>query len=118
MHLILRATDEQRSQIHDVVATVEADHTIDELRRALAELPGLGHGTVLHRAGRPLDPNRTLADIGIVSGDELVLAPDDRSFAHTTTDATLRLDALAGPAAGWHTTIGTGTHFLGRPTTI
>ncbi|MGV3759498.1 MAG: FtsK/SpoIIIE domain-containing protein [Actinomycetota bacterium] len=101
----------------DVVATVEGGHTVDELRRALVAHPGVGAGAVLIRrtTGQPLDPAATLVEIGLVSGEVLVLGEASASFGAPPPTAVLRIEAVGGPASGWRAELGPGTYVLGRP---
>lgn len=116
MHLMLRIASTGTARTHDVVATVEPDHTVDELLGALQGLPGVTGDTVARRAdGQVLAREATLAGIGLVSGEELVVGGADLGRIVPTADALVRIEAIGGPASGWRVDLGPGTYFLGRP---
>jgi len=117
VHLMLRVRSGSTDQTSDVVATVEPTHTVDELRRALAAQPGVGPGPSLVRAasGAVLDPQASLAEVGLVSGEELIVGEQRPGFAPPATDAVVRIEAIGGPASGWRIELGPGTYTLGRP---
>lgn len=117
MHLMLRVTSAGSDRTADVVATVEPTHTVEELRRALVAHPGVGGGPALARAGsgQVLDPQASLAEIGLVSGEELELAESTVGSGAAAPDAIIRIEAIGGPAAGWRAELGPGTYTLGRP---
>jgi S-DNA-T family DNA segregation ATPase FtsK/SpoIIIE len=117
MHLMLRVVPGGEARAHDVVATVEPSHTVDELRRALVAQPGLGSGSTLVRrsTGATLDPSASLAEVGLVSGEELVLGEPSTPFGAPVADAIMRIEAIGGPASGWRIELGPGTYTIGRP---
>ena len=117
MHLMLRVSAAGTDRATDLVATVEPTHTVDELRRALVARPGVGGGASLVRAGsgQLLDPQASLAEVGLVSGEELVLTESGVGFGAPLPDAVIRIEAVGGPAAGWRAELGPGTYTLGRP---
>lgn len=117
MHLMLRVTPAGTDRSVDLVATVEASHTVDELRRALATFPGVGGGVALVRAisGQVLDPHASLAEVGLVSGEELVLAESTSGSGAPQPDAIMRIEAVGGPASGWRAELGPGRYTIGRP---
>lgn len=101
----------------DVVVTVEPTHTVDELRRALVAQPGVDPGSSLVRtaSGQVLDPQASLAEVGLVSGEELAVGEQRPGFAPPVTEAVVRIEAVGGPASGWRVELGPGTYVLGRP---
>lgn len=117
MHLMLRITDGGTGRAVDLAATVEPTHTVEELRRALVGHPGVGNGASLVRAdsGQVLDPAASLADIGLVSGEELTITDATGGFGAPAPEAVIRIEAVGGPAAGWRAELGPGTYTLGRP---
>jgi S-DNA-T family DNA segregation ATPase FtsK/SpoIIIE len=113
---MLRVTSSASGRSNDVVATVEPPHSVEALRLALVAQAGVGGGDVLIRrsTGKVLDRSVTLGDIGLVSGEELVLgSPGDAAAAPALT-ASVVVEAVGGPAAGWRVELGPGTYTLGR----
>ena len=116
MHLMLRITAAGTDRSHDLVATVEPDHTVAELHRALLGLPGIIGGALLRRrTGQVLDPASTLAEIGLVSGEELTAADPGAGLGGPTSEAVVRIEAVGGPASGWRVDLGPGSYVIGRP---
>ncbi|WP_229023237.1 FtsK/SpoIIIE domain-containing protein [Actinomarinicola tropica] len=114
---MLRVESEGTSRATDVVAVVEANHTIDELRRALVAHPGIGPGSSLLRqaTGRVLDPAATLSEVGLVSGEVVVLTERRVDSGDARPSALVRIEAVGGPASGWRAELAPGTYTLGRP---
>lgn len=117
MHLMLRVESPGSDRTVDVVATVEPTHTVEELRRALAAHPGVVGGPTLvrRRTGQVLDPGASLAEIGLVSGEVLLLAEPAADFGPPPPEAVVRIEAIGGPASGWRAELGPGTYIIGRP---
>src|SRR3954471_8335745 len=75
---------------------------------------------VVERCGvrRRLDPQATVFDAGVVSGDELLLAPPRLAApapaARVDDDALVALDIAAGPATGRSLRLPAGRFLLGR----
>jgi len=114
---MLRVRSGSSPRASDVVVTVEPTHTVDELRRALVAQPGVDPGTSLVRSGtgQVLDPQASLAEIGLVSGEEVLVGEQRAGFAPPATEAVIRIEATGGPASGWRVELGPGTYTLGRP---
>ncbi|HEU5085645.1 MAG TPA: FtsK/SpoIIIE domain-containing protein [Acidimicrobiales bacterium] len=115
---MLRVASAGTDRSVDVVATVEPTHTVDELRRALAAQAGVAGGRSLARAetGQVLDPQASLGEVGLVSGEVLTLTDAATAgFATPAADALVRIEAVGGPASGWRVELGPGTWTLGRP---
>lgn len=117
MQLMLRVESEGTTRATDVVAVVEANHTIEELRRALVAHPGIGGGSSLLRraTGHVLDPGAALSEVGLVSGEVLVLTERRVDSGTAAPAAIIRIEAVGGPASGWRAELGPGTYTLGRP---
>lgn len=117
MHLMLRVRSGSHPRATDVVVTVEPTHTVDELRRALVAQPGVDAGSSLVRStsGQVLDPQASLAEVGLVSGEELVVGEQRAGFGPPPSEAVVRIEATGGPASGWRVELGPGTYTLGRP---
>ena len=116
MQLMLRV-ESGTARATDVVATVEPNHTVDELRRALVAHPGVGGGSSLLRraTGQVLDPSASLNELGLVSGEILALTERHADFGAPPPAAIIRIEAIGGPASGWRAELGPGTYTLGRP---
>ncbi len=117
MYLMLRATSTSPERSADVIATVEPSHTVEELRLALAAHLGVRGQTVIVRREKAevLEPTSTLSDVGLVSGEELVLQAS-APLGRTDRDGTVVvIEAIGGPAAGWYKELAPGMHTLGRP---
>ncbi|MDE0805700.1 MAG: hypothetical protein OSA99_20550, partial [Acidimicrobiales bacterium] len=86
MHLMLRVETDHDDPF-DVVATVEPNHTVDELRNALVRYASSGGSTLVRgRTGHMLAPDATLGEIGLVSGEVVALSDGARSFAAQDID--------------------------------
>src|SRR6188768_2228484 len=126
MELILRVRPLD-GEPDDVVVDVESSHTVNDLARALARQLGRTAGTspvagspvtpsiTLQRTGAVLEPAATVGDVGIVSGDELVVGPPRavRPVRPIPPEA-VTVDALAGPDAGSSYILMPGTYSVGR----
>lgn len=117
MDLMLRVESGGTERATDVVVTVEPDHTVDELRRALVEVPGVGGGVALVRrtTGQVLEPASTMSQVGLVSGEVLTMATSSTPTSARAAEAIIRVEAVGGPASGWRAELGPGTYTLGRP---
>jgi S-DNA-T family DNA segregation ATPase FtsK/SpoIIIE len=113
----------------DVGIEVEPTATGADLRdRLLTWVGDRGDGAgdpsglelVVERCGvrRRLDPQATVFDAGVVSGDELLLAPPGLAApdpaARVDDDALVALDIAAGPATGRSLRLPAGRFLLGR----
>ena len=115
MHLMLRISTPGTSRSHDVVATVEPDHTVGELLAALQVLPDVQGDTIARRAsGQVLDRESTLVAVGLAPG-ELVVGGADLGHHVPAADRAVRFEAVGGPASGWRVDLGPGSYYLGRP---
>ena len=117
MELIVRAYASDGTAA-DVVVDVETTHRVGELATALGRQLGDGHGTstiTLLRTGTVLDPDATVGDSGIVSGDDVVVGPPypvQRVPAIPVRAVTL--DVLAGRDTGTSLILLQGSFTVGR----
>ena len=129
MELLIRlrpAVDDER--YHDVVVALDGDHRIDELIEALSAsvgAAGLAQQMRLMslRTGERLDRSRSVGEVDLVSGDELVLdleAGDQppRPAAMPLAGTALALDVIAGPDSGRSHLLLPGRVSLGRRASV
>ena len=117
MELILRVRPLD-GEPADLVVDVETTHTVNDLARALARQLGRAEAMpsiTLQRTGTVLEPASIVADVGIVSGDELVVGPPRAVRpVRPIPPAAVTVDTLAGPDAGSSYILLPGTYSLGR----
>ncbi|MFK7918936.1 MAG: FtsK/SpoIIIE domain-containing protein [Ilumatobacter sp.] len=102
----------------DVVVDADATHAVANLARALAVEVGVRDRSpvlTLTRTGRSLEPDSSVGDSGIVSGDEVVVGYGHRvEPVVPIPDVAVSADVLAGPDAGSSTTLLSGAYSVGR----
>lgn len=116
MHLMLRVHAKDPDRTVDLRATAEPTHTVEALRDALAGFLEVRGGVALFRlrTGQALERSSTLAAAGVVSGEELLLAPPSTGLQVPREGRTILAEAVGGPHVGWRVVLGPGRHVLGR----
>ena len=102
MHLMLRVSATGTEPATALVATVEATHTVDELRRALVARPGVAvePRSCAPAPARCSTPGATRRDrVGLRGGPGAHRA--GAGFVAPHLDAAVRIEAVGGPASGW-----------------
>jgi DNA segregation ATPase FtsK/SpoIIIE, S-DNA-T family len=102
----------------DVRADVAADHRVGELVEALAEHVGLTEPVSLRlrRTGALLDPQATVHDAELLSGDDVSLVADGTQRSakgRPASQALVSLDLMGGPEAGRFVLLGAGLFSVG-----
>jgi S-DNA-T family DNA segregation ATPase FtsK/SpoIIIE len=116
MELLIRV--HARGGTHDLRLDVEPEVGVGELAAAIAEV--VGEPTVpppslaLERTGRTLDPDDTVDEVGLLSGDELQLGAATVLAARPVPVRAVSVDVLGGPESGRSVVLGPGHHALGR----
>ncbi len=125
MELLLRVRG-SHDRVADVVAVVDAAHTVSELTTALCEhLDERGDGrggergeeAVLGsvRLGRSLRPGAVIAESGLISGDELTLGPTVMMRRSTPPpNPAVSVDLIGGPDSGRSRLLRPGRYSIGR----
>ena len=107
----------------EVAVEVSAGDLVGTLSNAvgsrLSTLPPPGSTLFVHRTGRALDPNSTIAVSDLRFGDRVTLAPPGwrppaPSRPARTGSALLTLSIVGGPATGQRFSLGLGDHVIGR----
>lgn len=119
MELIVRVHVADR--VDDVIVQADATHTIGDLAEALST--GLQAGRVTGgvtsvRTGKTLAASTTIADAGVLSGDELLLGAHTSAVpARARPLRAVTADVLAGPDSGLSVMLMPGTYTIGRQAT-
>ncbi|MEJ7800335.1 MAG: FtsK/SpoIIIE domain-containing protein, partial [Ilumatobacter sp.] len=117
MELILRLADDSGGA-HDVIVGVDRRHTVAELAGALADHTRTphcdGHGLVVVRTGRTLEPGASIGDVDLLSGDELRLGSHGSSPNPGLPRRAVTADVLAGPESGRSLVMLPGRYRIGR----
>ena len=119
MELFLRVQRPGRDHA-DVRVDVDPDASAARLATGIADhLGDAGRGAaprlLLTRTGEVLEPDRPIAETGIVSGDEVVLDPTAPVVPPPPTPIrAVSVDVLQGPDAGHSAPLDQGTYLLGR----
>ncbi|MEM7272899.1 MAG: FtsK/SpoIIIE domain-containing protein [Actinomycetota bacterium] len=108
-------SEDRRFPVGDVAVRVEPSHTVGDVADAVAAALGIavGAGRAVSLAGSgPLDPSRTVAEAGILSGETLILGaarPDPVPPGGAPT-----LVVASGPDVGKRLALVEGIHLVGR----
>lgn len=104
----------------DVKVDIDPSHPAARLAAAVAEYLGRSHlsatPTLLHaRTGDYIDPDAPVSDTGVLSGDELILDPQQRLAPPLPLPIRgVSIDVLAGPDSGQSAVLDRGAYFIGR----
>jgi S-DNA-T family DNA segregation ATPase FtsK/SpoIIIE len=116
MELLIRV--HARGGTHDLRLEVDPQLTVAGLAGVVAEVVGAQAvpppALALERTGVLLDPEDTVEEAGILSGDELLLAPESVPRPKVVPVRAVSVDVLAGPESGRSVVLGPGHHTLGR----
>ncbi|MEM8747335.1 MAG: FHA domain-containing protein, partial [Actinomycetota bacterium] len=116
MELLLSLRHED-DRIDEFVAEVDGQQLVADLIGGEVAPDRL----MVARTARRLPPDTTIADSGLLSGDELVVLPADsgaagRSLVHSGSPVvgSVALDVVSGPCAGRSFVLAPGRHTVGR----
>jgi DNA segregation ATPase FtsK/SpoIIIE, S-DNA-T family len=117
----IKITLERSGGPADLVLTADADATVGDVAAALAArdpdgrgVPGGSTLTAIDAERVTLDPDLTLADSGIKSGDRVAVSPASARYADPAGRPVAIITVLQGPDSGQRVPLAAGNHTIGR----
>ena len=111
-------TDRRTTTGRDVIVAADPDHSVGELILAIAARLGVDtpHCIVPARTGQTLYADLTLADVDLVSGDEIVFSnrPGHDARPQFPPRRAVAVDVIAGPDSGRSQFLAPGRITIGR----
>jgi len=116
MELLLRVRH-ATGEVEDVRVDLDADRTVGDLAVALSRgsVAATPPSLLIARLGVVIDPMMTVANAGLLTGDEVVLDPTSRLAAPVRLPIRgVSIDVLSGVDAGQSAILGRGRFVVGR----